>query len=71
MLALAVIETQQACLVCAANAIVDRAELKDAAQLLMDANIALEWAKVDWLQATQHKVQIAPVIPDKTLLVEH
>lgn len=70
MVALTVIEVQQSCLVSAANAIVDRSGQTDAAKLLVDANVSIERAKIDWLQATQRTIQVASVIPDK-LTVEH
>lgn len=71
MTALTVIEVQQANLVAAANAIVDRSEDRDAAKVLMDAGAAIERAKIDWLQSTQRTIQVASVIPDKLIQTEH
>lgn len=72
MIALTCIEVQQNALIVAANAIAERANEKEAAQILHVAAAAIEKAKIDWLQATQRKVQVASVIPDATkLLVEH
>jgi hypothetical protein len=70
MIALTCIEVQQNALVVAANAIAERADDKDAAKLLIDAGQAIERAKIEWLQATQRRVQVAPAIPNK-LVVEH
>lgn len=68
MLALTLIELQQAQLVAAANACLERSGEKDAADLLAQAAAAIEQAKLKWLQETQRAVRLvsslsaAPVI---------
>lgn len=59
MLALTLIELQLAQLVAAANAIVARAEQRQAADMLMECVTSLEAAKLKWLQATQTSVLLA------------
>lgn len=61
MLALTVIEIQQAQLTIAANSIVGRCESeKAAAQVPDDAARTIEAAKLKWLRSTQNAIQLVP-----------
>lgn len=66
MLALTLIEQQQAQLTIAANAIMERAECEaDAAKLLHETAQLMEAAKLAWLHTTQRAIRVVSAIPDK------
>lgn len=68
MLALTLIELQQANMTAAANAIVERSGEKDAAQLVADAIVVLEQAKLKWLHETQRAVRLVSSLDAKPII---
>lgn len=68
MLALTLIELQQAQMTAACNAIVERSGEKDAAELLHQCIVVLEQKKLAWLESSQRAVRLVASLDARPII---